>query len=50
VTLAFTGLKSSIGVVSSVAVVGSFVLSVAVISLFLIEETFGKDLDYLEKL
>jgi hypothetical protein len=40
----------SIGVIPAVALVGAVVMLIAFLSLFFLNETFGKDLDYVETL
>lgn len=47
-TLAFQALKGPIGIVTSGALVGAFALVLAFFALRGLEETFGKDLDYVE--
>jgi MFS family permease len=47
-TLSFTTLKGSIGIINSALVVGFVSLIIALIALYQLKETFGKDLDYLE--
>ncbi|MBK9266908.1 MAG: MFS transporter [Polyangiaceae bacterium] len=47
-TLAFHGLKEKVGVVESAMIVGAVTIVGAFISLRAMEETYGKDLDYLE--
>jgi len=47
-TMAFNALKSPLGVVPSAVVVGLACLAIAVVALFGLEETFGKDLDHVE--
>jgi len=47
-TSAFHGLKSNVGVVESAMIVGAFTLVAAFIALRAMDETYGKDLDYLE--
>ena len=47
-TLSFTSLKGSIGIINSALVVGFVSLIIALIALYQLKETFGKDLDYLE--
>jgi MFS transporter, putative metabolite:H+ symporter len=48
-TLAFDGLKGRVGVVEGAMLVGAFTLILAFASLRGMEETYGKDLDYLEE-
>ncbi len=48
ITQAFLVLKAPLGVVGSGAVVGGATLLLAVIALATLEDTFGRDLDYLE--
>jgi MFS transporter, putative metabolite:H+ symporter len=47
-TLSFTALKGSLGIINSALVVGFVSLAIALIALYQLKETFGKDLDYLE--
>lgn len=47
-TLAFRGLAPSFGLVPSAMIVGAVSLAIAFVALAWMEETFGKDLDYLE--
>jgi len=42
-------MQSSLGYLRSAWVTGVIVMAVALISLWLTEETFGKDLNYLEQ-
>ena len=46
--LLFTALKGSLGIINSALVVGFVSLAIALIALYQLKETFGKDLDYLE--
>lgn len=48
ITMAFKAGAASLGMVGSAVTVGIVVLLVALISLWHLQETFGKDLDYLE--
>ncbi|WP_345247906.1 MFS transporter [Nibrella saemangeumensis] len=45
----FTLFKPSVGTVSSALLVGGLTLTLALVALFYLEETFKKDLDYVEK-
>ncbi|NBX76224.1 MAG: MFS transporter [Proteobacteria bacterium] len=47
-TLALTWLKPQLGLLPSVAIIGIFVFLLASVSLFFLDETFSKDLNYLE--
>lgn len=47
-TLAFKNLKPLLGTVPGAALIGALVLLLALVALFQLEETYGKDLDYLE--
>jgi MFS family permease len=47
-TLAFKGLKPSLGTVGSAGLIGAVTILVAFVALLQLEETYGKDLDYLE--
>ncbi|MFZ4464109.1 MAG: MFS transporter [Bacteroidales bacterium] len=49
ITLSFEALKPHIGIVNAAYIVGFATLIIAVVSLYFMEETFHKDLDYLEK-
>ena len=49
ITLSFEALKSSLGLEGAAAVVGGFTIILALVSLFFMEETYSKDLDYLEE-
>lgn len=49
VTLSFQAMKGGLGVVGSAAVVGVVVFALAFVSLLGLEETHGKDLDFLEE-
>jgi predicted membrane-bound spermidine synthase len=46
--LAFLALKPSLGVVGAALAVGAVVVAIAFISIFGIEETFGKPMDFVE--
>jgi hypothetical protein len=48
-TSAFQGLKSVVGVVGSAKVVGAITIALALVALVGLEETFGKDLDFIEE-
>ncbi|SMO45327.1 MFS transporter [Solitalea koreensis] len=48
VTLAFKALISSVGVINSGLIVGCTTIFIAYIALWNLEETYGKDLDYVE--
>ncbi len=47
-TLSFTALKGSLGIINSAMTVGFISLAIAIIALYQLKETFGKDLDYVE--
>ena len=47
--LGFKALRGGLGVVWAAAAVGGIVIGLAMIGLFGIEETFGKDLDFIEE-
>ncbi len=49
ITLAFQALTQSMGIRMSALVVGIVVLAIAYISLYFMEETYAKDLNYLEE-
>ncbi len=48
-TMAFKVLKNYLGDVPSAALIGAVTILVAFIALYQLEETFGKDLDYIEQ-
>ncbi len=48
-TLSFQALKGSLGIVGSAAAIGVVVLVIALFAATYLEETFGKDLDYVER-
>jgi putative MFS transporter len=48
ITSGFLALKPHLGLIPSAAVVGAATLALAVVALVGLDETFGKDLDYLE--
>ncbi len=47
-TLAFQSLRTQMGMLSAAMVIGAIVLLLAYISILTLEETYGKDLDYVE--
>lgn len=47
-TMLFTSLKPSYGVLASAQIVGAIVFTLGLISLYFMKETFGKDMDFLE--
>lgn len=49
ITLAFKALKELMGILPAAAVVGTVCLVIAIFSLYHLEETFGKDLNFLEE-
>lgn len=49
-TIAFASLKPKYGAVNAAAMIGAATAIVAIISLFQLEETYGKDLDYTEQI
>ncbi len=49
ITLSFEALKGSFGLGGAAAIVGSITIALALISLYFMEETYHKDLDYLEE-
>jgi MFS family permease len=50
ITLSFRYFQGQMGTLNAVCVVGLAVMSIALVALFFLRETFGKDLDYLEPL
>jgi type III secretory pathway component EscT len=48
ITLAFQSLKPSMGLIGSAVAVGIAVGAVALIALWALQETYGRDLDYQE--
>jgi hypothetical protein len=48
VTFAFQAARAPFGLLGSAAVVGVVVFGVALLALASLDETYGKDLDYLE--
>jgi putative MFS transporter len=48
VTLLFTFLKPHFGIINAALSVGTLAITIAFISLFQLDETYGKDLDYIE--
>jgi MFS transporter, putative metabolite:H+ symporter len=49
ITLSFEALKGSFGLAGAAGIVGAATIVLAVVSLYFMEETYDKDLDYLEK-
>ncbi len=49
ITLSFDGLKGGLGLQGAAFVVGFFTISLALVSLYFMEETYDKDLNYLEE-
>jgi MFS family permease len=49
ITSAFLALEGSLGLVGSAAVVGAVCVGLALVALAGLDETYGKDLDYLER-
>jgi MFS transporter, putative metabolite:H+ symporter len=49
ITLSFDGLKGGLGLQGAALVVGFFTISLALVSLYFMEETYDKDLNYLEE-
>jgi putative MFS transporter len=47
-TLGFVFLKNSLGILGSALVVGAVSMGVALVALYFMEETFSKDMDYIE--
>ncbi len=48
-TLALQALKPALGIVNSAAIIGVVEIGVALAALFALDETYGKDLDFLEE-
>jgi len=48
-TLAFKALKDATGVTVAALIVGAFALGLATLSLYNLEETFGREMDYVER-
>jgi riboflavin transporter FmnP len=48
-TLGFAVAKQSMGAINAAFLVGSISISIAMLSAFHLKETFGKDLNYIEK-
>lgn len=48
VTLLFTWLKPNFGITNAALTVGTLTVAIAYLSLFQLDETYGKDLDYIE--
>jgi len=48
ITLLFEALRPAVGIRASAMLVGAIALGIAYLSLWGLEETYGKDLDYLE--
>lgn len=49
VTLSFQALKAPFGILNSALIVGFVTLSIAFFAVYNLEETYGKDLDYIEE-
>jgi MFS family permease len=49
ITLSFGALKGSFGLQGAAAIVGAVTIIMGIVSLFFMEETYHKDLDYLEE-
>lgn len=49
VTLSFEWLKAPLGIINAALVVGITCITIAFISVYNLEETYGKDLDYIEE-
>jgi MFS family permease len=48
-TLSFQGLKTPFGIINSALIVGFVTLAIAFFAVYNLEETYGKDLDYIEE-
>lgn len=48
ITLAFTGLQGSLGIVGSAALVGAVCSAISLVSLAMLRETYARDLDFVE--
>jgi len=49
ITSAFLALKPQFGMIGSAAIIGSICFAIAFLSWYLLEETYGKDLDFIEE-
>ena len=49
VTLSFEWLKTPLGIINAALLVGATCITIAFISVYNLEETYGKDLDYIEE-
>jgi len=49
VTLRFEWLKTPLGIINAALMVGTVCITIAFISVYNLEETYGKDLDYIEE-
>ncbi len=50
ITIAFEFFKKSFGIINSALIVGIIILIITLISLYKLEETYGKNLDYIEEI
>lgn len=50
ITLLFTYLRNSVGMINSALIVGIICVAIALFAVSQLQETFGKDLDYLEEI
>jgi len=48
ITLLFTVLRDQTGIINAGLIVGTLTIAIAFVSLWQLEETYGKDLDYVE--
>ena len=48
-TLSFQGLKTPFGIINSALIVGFVTMAIAFFAVYNLEETYGKDLDYIEE-
>ena len=49
VTISFESLKTPFGIINSALIVGFVTLAIAFFAVYNLEETYGKDLDYIEE-
>jgi predicted membrane-bound spermidine synthase len=49
ITLLFASLKPIVGIIRSAEITGALVLVIALVALFFVDETYGRDLDFVEE-